>query len=313
MQIWALIVDSFREAIDRKVFWIMVTLSVVVAASMACIGFDENGANVLFGTWEFEAPGWEVGAEDARGRVASLVVRFIADLTMGWVGIILALVATASTFPSLMERGTIDIVLSKPITRTRLFLGKYLGAMTFILIQAVIFVGLTFVVIGTRWHHWLWAYLWMIPLLVLLFSYVFCFCALFSVLTRRAVPALLLTLIAWVVIWVPDSALTVFANYPELDEGGRWRRIFRTVRYVLPKTQDIAVIAAELLEAAPETEVMRSALSTTEEGVAALERAREAEIRLAGVGNAFESIGTSLASEAVVVMLAIWVFRRKDF
>ena len=315
MQIWALIVDSFREAIDRRIFWIMILAGLAVAASMACIGFNEKGVDLLFGTWQFESEVWAVGSDDARARVASLLVKGIVALTLGWVGIILTLVATASTYPSLMEPGAIDIIVSKPISRTKIFLGKYLGAMVFILIQAAIFVGLTFLVVGFRWGHWLWGYLWVIPLMVLLFSYLFCFSALFGVLTRRAMPALLLTLFAWVAIMIPQRAYSVFlVAGPDLDPDGRWQRLCGALRYVLPKTQDINFIASKAVEAATETEVIQGAMQPeTEQDRQDMARARQAEEKLEDAVDVAESIATSLASEAVVVMLAIWFFRRKDF
>jgi len=315
MQIWALIVDSFREAIDRKIFWIMILVSVIVAGAMACIGFNDKGFDILLGTWQYESEYWAAGSEQARARIASVVVRGIVALTIGWVGIILTLIATASTFPSLMQPGAIDIIVSKPISRTMIFLGKYVGAMVFILVQAVIFVGLTFLVVGLRWRYWLWGYLWVIPLMVLLFSYVFCFSALFAVITRRAMTALLLALIAWVAIVVPQRAYSVFlVAGPDLDPDQHWQRLFGTVRYVLPKTQDILVIASKAVGAAPETEVLAGAVQPkSNDDRARMHEAQQAEEKIEDAVDVAESIGTSLASEAVVVMLAIWLFKRKDF
>ena len=42
MQLWALIVDGFRESRDRKIFWVMIGISVLIAAVMACVGYDET-------------------------------------------------------------------------------------------------------------------------------------------------------------------------------------------------------------------------------------------------------------------------------
>ena len=314
MQTWALISDSFREAIDRKIFWIMIIISLVIAAAMACIGFDERGVDVMFGAWRISTEDWAVGSETARAGIAAIMVHGIMTLTIGWVGIILALIATASTFPSLMESGGIDIVLSKPISRPKLFLGKYAGAMVFILLQALIFVGLTFLVVGIRWKHWLWGYLWVVPLLVLLFSYVFCFTALFGVITRRTMPALLLTLVTWVALWVPQEAHTFFVTTPDADPTQRWQQTFAAVRYVIPKTQDIPIIASKAVKAATISEMIAGAVEPeSPEDVEAARLATEGELRLNRAVTVAESIGTSLASEALVIALAIWLFNRKDF
>ena len=49
MQFWALIVDSFRESRDRKIFWVMLGLSLLIAAAMSCISFEQGRVNFLFG------------------------------------------------------------------------------------------------------------------------------------------------------------------------------------------------------------------------------------------------------------------------
>jgi ABC-type transport system involved in multi-copper enzyme maturation permease subunit len=281
---------------------------------MACIGFDDRGIDVLFGVWQIDLKDWTIDSDEARATIAGILVHLIVAPTIGWVGIILALVATASTFPSMMESGGIDILLSKPINRTQVFLGKYAGAMVFILLQALIFVGLTFLVVGVRWKHWIWGYLWVIPLLVLLFSYLFCFTALFGVITRRAMPALLLTLIAWVALWVPQEAHAFFVGTPKADPTQRWRRTFATVSYVIPKTQDIPIIASKAVQAATATDIIAGAVEPeTEADIEAARHARESEQRLSRAVGVAQSIGTSLAIEALVVLIAIWLFNRKDF
>lgn len=314
MQIWALIVDSFRETRDRKLFWIMMGISLLIAASMACIELKPDGIDILFGTWELDLEGWGADDEQARELVAALAIKLIADPYLGWIGVIMALVATASIFPSLMERGAIDLVLSKPISRSSVFMGKYLGAMVFVLVQSVVFIGATFLVIGTRWHQWLWGYLWLIPLMVLLFSYVFAFSALFAVLTRSSMTSLLLTLVAWVVIWIPQEAYGTFLIFPEIDESGRWTRMIRTAKWVVPKTQDIPLIAGILVGAGLASDVVDTGDAQLPSGeMKTLADAREGERLLTESVRPVASIGTSLAFEAVIVLLAMWKFKRRDF
>jgi len=315
MQVWALIVDSFRDAIDRKIFWIMTVISTLIAASMACITFTDTGFDLMFGTWTIESPGWAAGSETGRAFVGALVTQLIAGQYLCWVGIILALVATASTYPALMESGAVEVLMSKPMSRYKVFLGKYLGALVFVFLQAVIFVVLTFLVIGTRWHYWLFGYLWLIPLVVVLFSYVFSLSALFGVLTRSTVTTLMLTMLVWIgFFWVPQTAYGVFTSKEaQLDPTGRWQRLFGAVVWVVPKTQDIPVIAGKLVGAGLVSDVVLGGEFVPDEDREELERARHIERDETEKLDAFQSIGSSLLSEAVIVMLAMWQFKRRDF
>lgn len=315
MQVWALVVDSFRDAIDRKIFWIMTVISVLIAASMACITFTDTGFDLMFGMWTIESPGWAAGSDTGRGFVGALVTELIAGQYLCWVGITLALVATASTYPSLMEPGVVEVLMSKPMSRYKVFLGKYLGALVFVFLQSVIFVVLTFVVIGTRWDFWLFGYLWLIPLVVLLFSYVFALSALFGVLTGSTVTTLMLTMLVWIgFIWVPQTACGVFKLHEaQIDPTGRWQRLFRTVVWVVPKTQDIPLIAGKLVEAGLLSDAFVDADNASEEEQEELDRVRRLEREELETLDAFQSIGSSLLSEAVIVMLAMWQFKRRDF
>lgn len=317
MQVWALVLDSLRDALDRKVFWILAVISVAIAAAMACITFDSQGIDVLFGTWRIPSSAWALGAPTLAGNIAAVMAKMVADTYIGWIGLVLGLIATASVFPSLMAPGTVEIVVSKPISRTGLFLGKYLGAMVFMLLQATFFVALTFLVIGLRWRHWIWGYWCVVPLVVVLFSYLFAFSALFGVWTRRTVPALLLTLVAWVVIWTPQTLDSLWSvNRSQWEESAILRRVARTVRvmlWVVPKTQDIPEIAGKVLGASLVSDLVPGTTGPTSAGSDELERLRQAEQSAVDRLSAWQSIGSSLLSEAVVVLLGIWRFRRADF
>jgi ABC-type transport system involved in multi-copper enzyme maturation permease subunit len=328
VQTWALIVDCFREAIDRKIFWVMIVISVVIAAAMACIGFDEDGMSVLFGVWTVDASDYSPESPLARGLIGSILTKYIADLYIAWIGIIIALVGTAGIFPSLIERGAIDIVLSKPMSRVKIFLAKYAGSMVFVALQASVFVVLTFLVVGLRWNQWFWAYLWCIPLIVVLFSYIYAFVALFGVVTRSAMTALLLGMVAWIVIWIPQTTYEVmvtFSTQPTEEssqdaEGdgssgdGNWLKRVRFVRSLFPKTTDIAYIAGDLIGASTAIEVLTGGdlAALSEQERAQIESQIAAERRLTEV-HIVKSIGSSLLFEAVIVFIALWRFSRQDF
>ena len=138
MQFWALIVDSLRESLDRKIFWVLAGISLLVAAAMFCVGFEPTKVDIMFGLWEFETEILDPTAEVGRGNIASIAVTCM-DIVVGWIGVMLAIIATAGFFPAFMQRGAVDVLLSKPMSRAKVFLGKYLGSMVFVLLQATLF------------------------------------------------------------------------------------------------------------------------------------------------------------------------------
>lgn len=317
MQFAALVVDCFREARDRKLFWVMTAISVMIAAGMACISFDEEGVSVLFGMWEIKAALLSTANPHLNALLGAILTQYIGDIYIGWIGIILALIATAGVFPTLLERGTIDVVLAKPMSRPMIFLGKYLGSMAFVAIQATIFVVLTLLVVGLRWGYWSWAYLWCIPLIVVLFSYIYAFSALFGVITRNAMAALLLSILAWIGIFIPQMAYETLESLPamgvEVDQ--KWVRLCKGAKLLVPNTHDITYISGNLIGAAAASELAPMPDDTGEKSSFFLpdpQKLAEAERRVSDV-NIVTSIGSSLLFEVVIIFIAIRLFKRRDF
>lgn len=308
MQFWALIVDSLRESLDRKIFWVLAGISVLVAGAMFCIEFEPTMVRIMFGFWEFETVMFDPMTDVGRGNIASIAVSCM-DTVVGWVGVMLAIIATAGFFPAFMKRGASDVLLSKPMTRSKVFLGKYVGSMVFVLLQATFFGVSTFLVMGVRWKTWLPGYLLMIPLLVLLFSYLYCVSVWVAVSMRSTAAAILLSLGAWVAFMGVQSIDDVFELYPKWQEQRALFYTVRTLRWVVPKTQDITYLAERWSEAGSGANLMPEAENRDAQF---LERFRLLESKRRNV-NALHTIGSSLAFEAVIVMLGMWTFARKDY
>jgi ABC-type transport system involved in multi-copper enzyme maturation permease subunit len=311
MQLWALIVDSFRESRDRKIFWVMAAISVLIAAGMFCFGFEPGRVVILFGAWEFETD-FFTSADGVRADlIAGMVVHVIMDYVLGWVGVTLALIATAGFFPALMERGALEVVLSKPLARWHVFLGKYLGSMVFILVQATLFVLLTFLVMGFRWGAWLPGYLWTIPLAVILFSYLYCVSVLVAVCLRSTVAAVLLSLGAWVAFFGIQTTADLFELYPSWQEQRGAYQAARVARWAVPKTQDITYLAARWSGAGSSADIMPEAEAEYDDQEL-VDRARGVELARMAV-NPLLTIGSSLLFEVLIVLLAMWKFSRSDY
>lgn len=311
MQWWALIVDSLRESVDRKIFWVMAAISVILAAAMFCIGFEPHRIVVLFGAWEYETEYFTSAGQVRSDFIAGIMVHFVWDLMLGWVGVTLAVIATGGFFPALIERGAIDVVLSKPIARWQVFLGKYFGGMVFILVQAALFVLLTFLVIGFRWGVWLPGYLWSIPLMVLLFSYVYCVSALVAVSFRSTVAAVLLSLGAWVAFSGVQTTADLFETYPSWQEQRSYYNAVRAARWIIPKTQDVTYLAARWTGTGAVTDIMPEPDPNDEDADLVI-RASEVERMRMNV-DSIDTIGSSLLFEAFIVLMAMWKFSREDF
>lgn len=197
-QTLAIFIDAYRELNAKRLFWIVMTLSFIVALAFATVTLTPNGIKVL--TWEFDSP-FNTGLIPASAFYKLIFVEMGIQFWLSWIATILALVSTAGMFPEFVSSGSIELVLSKPIGRLRLFLTKYTAGLLFVTLQVGAFSTASFFVIGIRGSAWEPGLFLAVPVVVLFFSYLFCICALIGLLTRSAIAAMLLTLLIWLGIF----------------------------------------------------------------------------------------------------------------
>ncbi|MEO1278328.1 MAG: ABC transporter permease subunit [Planctomycetota bacterium] len=200
----ALLVDAYRELCAKKLFWITMLLSVLVVLVFAMVSINENG--MKFFIWQMPA---DLGGVTITSETMSpgLLYRTIfAELAvprwLSWVAVILGLVSTAGMIPDLIQGGTIESVLSRPIGRVRLLLTKFVGGLLFMTLQVFVFSLLVFLVIGIRGKSWAPEVFLAVPIVVAMFSYLFAICVLLGMITRSTIAALLLTLLVWMVVFL---------------------------------------------------------------------------------------------------------------
>lgn len=216
-QTGALLVDAYRELNARKLFWITMLLSGVVVLVMASMGITKEGITFWWWTLDFIPVNSDLLKPSVfyKGLFSNLGI----GIWLSWVAAILALISTAGVVPDLVSGGTIETVLSKPISRVRLFLTKYFTGLLFVALQVLVFSLGSFLVFGFRAGLWEPGLFLAVPIVVVFFSYLFCVCALVGLLTRSTITSLLVTLLFWFVLFIlnaGDGVLLQFRVQSEL-------------------------------------------------------------------------------------------------
>ena len=152
MKVWALVVDTWREALAR---YTLLGFVIVSSLFMLMLTFALNldivdgtlAAGSLFGR-AFDLPGGTpIEAVVTTGESA------FAAMLYG-LGIFLAVFATGSQVPNLVHRGTVDLYLSRPVSRPALLLGRFVGAVTLVLANLAFLCGGVFLIISLKTGVW---------------------------------------------------------------------------------------------------------------------------------------------------------------
>jgi ABC-type transport system involved in multi-copper enzyme maturation permease subunit len=264
---------TFREALASRLFWIMsgVTgLCVLVCLSVSADGppplptepgevrmrlpvedyrripqVRAEGVDaayseltILFGAFRVR---YRHYVEDAVLFLQFLLAGFVADAA----GVLMALVWTAGFVPGFLEPSGAAVLLGKPVPRWSLLLGKYLGVVVFVGLQAALFVVGTWAALGLRTGVWTPQYLVCVPLLVLHFAVFFSVSTLLAVLTRSTVVSVVGVLAFWMACWAVNNSWHAWqvadaSATPVLNVAGYW---------LLPKPADLNWLLFELLGA----------------------------------------------------------------
>jgi len=226
----------------------------------------------------------------------------------GWVTVLVSVIITAFFMPNMLQKGTIDLLLAKPIHRWTLLVYKYIGGLTFIFLNTTVAIVGIWLALGVRSGIWASSLLLTIPVLTFYFAILYSVSVLFGVLTRSPVASILITCFVWFLLFV----VGVTHQFLELErkieleraraenrqpEEEHWfPRVVRGVHKVLPRTRDLSVLNDLILR--------RELMTANQVAGTELETV------------AFdwkESLGVSLAFIAVMLGLACWRFSAKDY
>jgi len=270
-----LIRDTFRQALASGIFWVMAAVSglcIAVCLSVSVVGgkplegdflpsqdpevakasgsgVDVVGGELTLGFGAFPIP---------LGRDAPQEIRFLELLFAGAVadtaGILMLLICTAGFLPGFLDPSAAMVLMAKPVPRWSLLTGKFLGVVAFVAVQAVLFVGGTWLALGLRTGYWESGYLLCIPLVILHFAVFFSFSVLLAVWTRSTIACVFGSLVFWFLCWGMNYGRHAVAALPHLDprlkpfpalfqgtvEAGYW---------FLPKPADFNILLFQSLHA----------------------------------------------------------------
>lgn len=143
-----------------------------------------------------------------------------------WVGLsvvmlFISIIITSSLIPDLFQPGSLHLLLSKPISRSLLFLTKYVGG--------CIFVGLnvTFVLVGLYLYSGLQLEIWndgilkCIPLFIFSFLVYYAVSCLAGLIWRNAIISVVVTALFWALCFILGMVYSYFQNAVEMKPSIR--------------------------------------------------------------------------------------------
>jgi ABC-type transport system involved in multi-copper enzyme maturation permease subunit len=235
----ALLLDTFQEARARWLFWGLFGLSsLLIAIFLFVLRIDLVQGAISF-----------MGIESTTHPIYN-IQKFV-NVSYAWVSIILyiwgtflAIFASAGLIPSVLEAGRISLLLSKPLTRTMLLLGRYLGNILIVAINNVYLICSIWIVIGIKTKIWETRFLLAIPITIFIFAVLLCVVVLIGVVFESAA----LSVMAPAALMLISTILAQRQIVVRLLDSEWSRQLWLAFYWIVPKFFDLGAAMKQIIE-----------------------------------------------------------------
>ncbi len=186
------------------------------------------------------------GVENADNPIDTLT-RFVVGAEQAvagasyWMGILLALFATAPLINGMLERGRIDLLLSKPISRSALLGSHLLGVLVVVLILGVYLMGMIWLVMSIKSGIWNPLFLTSILMIAIMFLTMYSVVLLVGVSTQSTALSLIVTyglIFCSLIFLAKDQLIT------QIRPG--WRETYLAFYHILPNFAEVTQPVVQL-------------------------------------------------------------------
>ncbi len=238
--------DTFEESFRNKMFLFFFVISSLIIGSIGlALNMDiVTGAitGVTFFGEELEIPRMTV--QQFINAVQAGLATLIATI-----GLFLALMATATLFPLMLQKGSIELILCRPAPRWRLMLARFVGGTAIMALNAAYLMVGVWLVLGYKSGIWNTGFPKSTIFIVLAFVFLYSAVMAFSVMTENGSVGLL----AGYAILMFSPILAAHERITPVFSKELYRDMFRSLYWVLPKVAELigavrGVIAGTPLE-----------------------------------------------------------------
>ena len=214
--------------------------------------------------------------------------------------LLIGMIITSFFIPNMLRKGSVDLLISKPVSRSKLLVFKYIGGLTFMFLVTAFTVGGIWFVLAVRSGFWDPSFLVAIPVLTFTFASLYALSTLTATFTRSAIAAMLIS-IGFAFFLVVFGQIKAASDSDKVEHPNSEPSFLQT--YVvdlghdaLPRTRELDQLVRRAISSGTLTPSARKLLIRTEDTPS-----------LAG------TFGMSLFHIAWMLGVSCWWFSRRDY
>lgn len=227
---FTIILNTFREALAKKIFiGYYIFYAIVVLFMLFAVNLDAVEGVIALA----DVP-----------TAVGMVEKGFFDLSWAFI-VFFSLVSTSSFIPSMLEKGTIDLLISKPVSRFTILLSKFLGAVLFMFISMVFLLGSIWLILSIKSGYWNFNFLLSIPFITLAFAVMYSIVVIVGLTTQSTIISILVNFFMLFVLCpilsIREGLIFTFV------QNSAVQYVFNFFYWILPKSGEIKDIATSII------------------------------------------------------------------
>jgi ABC-type transport system involved in multi-copper enzyme maturation permease subunit len=246
MRFLAIIAYTLRESLAKKTF---IAFFVVITITHLLFLFALNVDLVSGGMAAVQLFGKDVEQEIEIEKLHKIIIGIESGLAIAMygAGIFLSIFATASLVPNMLEKGSVDLLLSRPFARWQLLLGRYLGALSIVAINVAYLIGGAWLILSAKTGFWHTPFLVSGVLIILVFGVLYAIMTFVGVTARNSGVSIIA---AYLVIFFSPLLLARDKIYALLSQK-IYQWLLDGIYYLTPRTAELGKLTGDLVQGQP--------------------------------------------------------------
>ena len=268
---------TIQEAFARKLF-----IAFFVISSLVLIGF--LAAFLLTPINSFLNPIDEmIKASQGKIKLSAAAifintVKGVIAMPLFGLGLFLSIFSASSFIPTMLEKGHVDVILSKPVSRAQVLFGKYLGGMIVVVLNVAYLILGIWLMIGFKFNVWDAPFLYTILTISFTFALLYSLIILVGVISQNAIVSMMVCYFIFILLSPLLAGREFIFSFIHNDFV---KGLLNLLYYIVPQTKDLGDMTSNLVRGA------------------AIE--------------SYRPVYVSLAFIILTFGLSIFIFRKKDY
>ena len=239
-KLWAVCYYTFLESLARKTFIVFFIISsLMLLLFLFALNIDAvDGAVSAISLFGKEAQGVGIDATKLVFGIESVIASALFT-----VGLFFSIFATASLIPNMLEKGNIDWIMAKPISREKLLFGRYSGALSIVAFNIFYLIGGSWLILSFKTGIWNFSFLLAGLLITVAFAVLYAIMVFLGVLFQNSAIAIMGV---YLIIFLSPLLFQRDKIYALLSKK-IYQLLLDGIYYITPRTFEIGDIVRKIV------------------------------------------------------------------